>query len=200
MARPDGLEFLHHCRELAKACLGDTQGENRARAVQLSLNPGMDLQRYLLPLLRDPEAEVRRLALLALGPAQDVIVSEELLRWLHDPDPEVRRLCETALRGRKLSENHIQLGRLLTADKAQVRLQVLDHLRKATDLDPGVWLRYLSQDPVPSVRVAAMRAASTQAFVHVPFHDRLEQMCSDPNPSVSQLAQFYLLEKKRLQE
>jgi hypothetical protein len=25
-------------------------------------------------------------------------------------------------------------------------------------------------------------------------------MCSDPNPSVSQLAQFYLLEKKRLQE
>jgi HEAT repeat protein len=196
LGRPEAPEALPACRELARACLTDGDAENRGRAVGLALHPGMDLHRPVLPLLRDPSAEVRRLAMLAVGPAAEVIGTEELLHWLHDPDPEVRRLCEMALRGRKLSDNHIRLGRLLTDEQHQVRLQVLDHLSRAGDLDPGVWLRYLSQDPVPSVRAAAMRAA-TDHFPQVTFSDRLEQMRADPEPSVRQLAGHYLREKKQ---
>jgi hypothetical protein len=58
-------------------------------------------------------------------------------------------------------------------------------------LDPGLWLRRLSHDPSPSVRVAAMRAMTQQNFVDL--SDRIDQMArTDPSPTVCQLAQFYL--------
>lgn len=195
--RPEPGDAVPSCRELAVACFGDAEVENRKCAVQIALHPGMDLQRQVLPLLRDSAAEVRRLAILVVGPAQDVIVSEDLLRWLHDSDAEVRRLCEMALRGRRLPEAHIRLGRLLTHETPQVRMEVLDHLYRAPDLDPGVWLRYLSHDRVPSVRAAAMRASTSGPYESVAFSDRLEQMRSDPSPTVGQLAQHFLPLKKR---
>lgn len=198
LSRPEAPEWVSPCRDLARATLQDPDPDRRTRAVQLALYPGMDLSRQLVPLLRDSLPEVRRMAILALGPDQEVLVTEDLLRWLHDPDPEVRRLTDMALRGRKLPDNHIRLGRLLTDDRPEVRLEVLDHLRRAGDLDPGVWLRHLSHDPVPSVRAAAMRA-STADYARVPFADRLEQMQADPSPTVRQLAQHFLPVKRRLE-
>ncbi len=197
LERPRQAGALIPARELARACFADADADNRARAVRLALHPGMDLRRPVLPLLRDPAAEVRRLAILVVGPATDVIANEDLLRWLHDPDPEVRRLCEVALGGRHLPEDHIRLGRLLTHEEPRVRVQVLDHLYRAEDLDTGVWLRYLSHDQVPSVRAAAMRAATSAPYERVRFSDRLEQMRSDPSPTVGQLAQYFLPVKKR---
>jgi hypothetical protein len=197
MARDDAQAMVAPCRDLARLCLEDADGEVRARAVPLTFYPGMGLQKQLLPLLRDPEPEVRRLALLALGPAPDAITTDELLHWLHDPDPDVRRACEKALNeDRKLSKTHIRLGRLLTHPEPRVRLEVLDHLPRSRDLDPGVWLRHLSHDAMPSVRAAAIRAAATD-FAGVDLRDRLEQMRQDPSPTVGQLAHYYLGQKKR---
>ena len=52
------------------------------------------------------------------------------------------------------------------------------------------WLRRLSHDPAPEVRVAAIRAASEQTLVDL--SDRLDQMArSDPSPTVSQLARYF---------
>ncbi len=134
---------------------------------------------------------VRRAALLAVGPARDVIHDDQLLPCLHDPDPEVRRLCEIALSGRGLRPEYLELGRLLTDPRPAARLRVLDHLAGSTELDPGLWLRRLSHDPSPSVRVAAMRAMTQQHFVDL--SDRIDQMArTDPSPTVCQLAQFYL--------
>ncbi|HJT76361.1 MAG TPA: hypothetical protein VJ739_04090, partial [Gemmataceae bacterium] len=122
---------------------------------------------------------------------ETVVKTENLLRWLHDPDEEVRRTCEAVLRGRNLSEEHLRLGRLLTDDRPATRLQVLSYLRADSDLEPGVWLRLLSVDPEPAVRVAAARAAV--ADPRVDLSDRLDQMVrSDPSPSVSRLARYYL--------
>jgi len=104
-------------------------------------------------------------------------------------------LCEQALRERHLSPSHIRLGRLLTDPRPSYRLEVLDHLVQATDLDPGVWLRHLSHDPKPSVRVAAIRAAY-EVFPQVTFSDRMDQMRADESPTVGQLAQYYLVRKK----
>lgn len=194
LGRPDCAESLGPCRELALACFVDEDPDNRALAAQLALHPGMDLQRQALPLLRDPRPEVRRLAMLVVGPAQNVISTDDLLRWLHDPDPEVSRLCEVALGSRKVPKEHIRLGRMLTDPDHHVRLNVLDELRRAHDIDAGIWLRYLSHDAKESVRVAAARAAVEQRYgTPVDFSDRLEQMSKgDPSPTVRQLMGFQL--------
>jgi HEAT repeat protein len=160
------------------------------RAVKLALRPGMDLLEPVAALLADPAAEVRRAALLAVGPAPQAVPDEGLLPCLHDPDPEVRRLCEAALAGRGLRPEHVRLGRLLTHPSPGVRAEVLDQLHSAPDLDPGVWLRRLSHDPSPAVRAAALRAMTEQTGVDL--SDRVDQMArSDPSPTVCYLARLY---------
>jgi hypothetical protein len=194
LERPDGAELIGPCRELALACFADAAAENRSRAAQLALHPGMDLQQQALSLLRDPSAQVRQLAMLLVGPAPNVLGTDDLLHWLHDPDAEVRRLCEVALESRKVPKDHIRLGRTLTDPDHHVRLNVLDELHRTRDIDAGIWLRYLSHDPKESVRVAAVRAAVEQRFgTPVDLRDRLEQMAkSDPSQTVRQEAGHYL--------
>lgn len=185
-----GVEVRAACRELIATCLRDGNAHNQIVAVRLSQDANFDLLVQVVPLLNDPKPEVRQAALLALGPAPEVLATDDLLLWLHDPDPAVRKLCETALRGRGLPDKHVQLGRFLTDAKPAQRLQVLN-LLKQSDLEPGIWLRRLSHDRVPAVRAAAVRAAAEQPFIDLA--DRLEQMAQDdPSPTVRQLARFYV--------
>jgi hypothetical protein len=183
------------CQDLALQSSKDAQPEMRVRAVTLlvhlarAADPAF-LQR-VVPLLRDPAPSIRRAAVLAVGPSREAVADDELLPLLHDPDAEVCRLVELALRSRGLQENHILLARLISDHRPRARLQVLDHLRDATDLEPGVWLRRLSQDPAPAVRAAAVRAAHFQT--HVDLRERVRQMAQqDPSPTVRQLAEYYL--------
>jgi len=164
-------------------------------AVKLALRDGVDLLEQVVPLLQDRFPEVRRVAVLALGPADHLVRDESLLPCLHDPDPEVRRLCEVALQGRGLQPAHLRLGRLLTDPKPVVRLEVLESLQSAPDLEPGLWLRRLSHDPSPAVRAGAVRMMSQLA--QVDLSDRMDQMArSDPSPTVCSLAQFYLKKQR----
>jgi HEAT repeat protein len=168
----------------------------RLRAIQLGLHSNVDQVETVAGLLNDPAVEVRRAALVAVGPA-DQVLDETLLPCLRDPDAEVRSLCEKALKGRGLSRQHIELARLLTAPEAAQRLQVLDHLGRA-DLEPGVWLRRLSHDPAPSVRAAAVRVMGQ--LTEVNLTDRLSQMAqADPSSTVSYLAAVYLKQVRELQ-
>jgi hypothetical protein len=193
--QPQGCEALRPARDLARAGLEAKAAANRLRAVQLSLHPGMDLLESVVGLMHDPVVEVRRAVLVAVGPADQVVRDEGLLPSLHDPDPEVRRLTEAALRGRGLRPEHLELGRLLTHPDHHMRVRVLDHLREAPDLDPGLWLRRLSHDRKPSVRAAALRVMS--GLTVIDLSDRIDQMAnSDPNPSVAQMARFYLSQKR----
>jgi hypothetical protein len=192
LRRPDHAELQGDCRDLVQVCLHDAEPDNRLHAIPLAQQPGIGLLDQVLGLLSDPSAEVRRAAMLACRQAPEALMkTETLLRWLHDPDEDVRRLCEAVLRGRNLTEEQLRLGRLLTDDRPSVRLQVLNYLHVDSDLEPGVWLRLLSIDPEPAVRVAAMRAAA--ADPRVDLSDRLDQMTQrDPSPTVSQLARYYL--------
>jgi hypothetical protein len=187
-----GPEIREVGRELVRVCLHDGAPENEARAVRLARRPEIQLLEQVVPLLNDPAPEVRRAALLAVGDAPAVIATDDLIQWLHDPDAEVRRLCESALRlARRLPEKHIRLGRLLTDPHPEVRLQVLDCLRRDPDLEPGVWLRRLSHDPDAAVRAAAVRAVAAQDAASLT--GRLQQMAqNDPSPTVRQLARYYL--------
>ncbi len=117
-------EVLQPAREMARAGLRSPEAANRLCTVRLGLQPGMDLLESVVGLLRDPAAEVRQAAILAVGPANQSVPDEGLLPSLHDSDPDVRRLAESALRGRGLQPKHIELGRLLTHPNHQTRLQV----------------------------------------------------------------------------
>jgi hypothetical protein len=66
----------------------------------------------------------------------------------------------------------------------------LQFLHPDGDLDAGVWLRHLSHDNEPVVRIAAV-ATAAEANVDS-LDDRLDQMArSDPSPTVCQLASYY---------
>lgn len=183
-------DWLRACRTMARACLRDDATEIRTRAMRLALRPGIDLIGEIVPLLRDPAPEIRRAAIVAVGPMPEAIATDDLLAWLHDGDDEVRRLCEGVLRGRGLQDHHLKMGRLITDPRPVTRIAVLDYLRQNSDLEPGVWLRRLSRDPAPSVRAATVRFAGEDATVDL--SQRLEQMAhDDPSPTIRQLARFY---------
>jgi hypothetical protein len=188
----DAKVMLDAGRDLVAVALRDEPAANRVRATLLAVRPGMDDLEEVAVLLKDPVAGVRRAALLAVGPADEKVVSAKtLLPVLHDNDPEVRRACEDVLRlDRHLSPQSYQIGWCLYHPDPAQRLNVLDHLRRGADVEPGVWLRELSHDESPAVRLAAVRAMSQQD--RVDLRDRLEQMAEgDPSPTVSQMARLY---------
>jgi hypothetical protein len=127
------------------------------------MHPGVNLRADLVSLLAAPEAEVRRAALFAIGPATDddpVLGDEELFRWLHDPDAGVRQVCYAALTSRGRTDPEIALGRRLTHPDVRERLELLRDLRFDDDVpDTEPWLERLSRDADPAVRAGAARVA-----------------------------------------
>ncbi|MGL4554716.1 MAG: HEAT repeat domain-containing protein, partial [Gemmataceae bacterium] len=197
MGRPRPADVAAVCRTLAREALASPSAAVRVRAVSLCLQPGLDLLEPVAALLKDPAPEVRRAALVAVGPAEAAVTEEALLPCLHDPDGQVRELARSSLLARGLRPEQIELGRLLTHARSRVRLEVLDRLAEVADLDPGVWLRRLSLDGSPAVRAAAARAMGLLPASEM--SDRLEQMArTDPSPTVARLARYYLAQRSRL--
>ena len=165
----------------------------RVQAVVTALRPEVDALDQIRGLIADPDAGVRRAAVLALGPVRDgaepVLGDDELLRCLHDPDDEVRRLCEMGLRSRGRTPRDIRLGRRYTAPDPAERQKLLLDLAYEDELDVAVWLERLTADPDPAVRAGAARVAVER---HADLGDRLEQMSrSDPDGTVRRIADYY---------
>jgi HEAT repeat protein len=176
------------CRSLINKALNDELPRVRIRAIGLALKSGN--VREVACLLNDNVPEVRRAAMLAVGPSSEAIDAEELLRYLHDSDEDVRKICIEALRSRGLGEEHLRLGRLLGDPEPSSRLRVPDLLQQTSDVDSVIWLRRLSHDPCPAVRAAAVRTSAER--IGAAFSDRLLQMSqNDPSPTVRQLAAYY---------
>jgi HEAT repeat protein len=165
----------------------------RVQAVAAALTPGLDALDAIVPLISDPEAAVRRAAILALGPVRDgatpALSDDELIRCLHDSDSEVRTLCEMSLRGRGRSARDIQLGRRYTAPDPAERQKLLNDLADEDHLDVTVWLERLTADPDPAVRAGAARVAVER---HADLSVRLDQMSrTDPDGTVRRIAAYY---------
>ena len=183
------------CHDLALRALRDPEPAPRVLAVNLALKIAKrcdaDVLAKVVPLLRDAAAEVRRAAILAVGTSRPTIADDDLLPLLHDADAEVRRLCELALRSRGLQGNHIILAKLISHHDPAARLQVIDHLKLAPELDPGVWLRRMTEDPNRAVRAAAIRAACRE--FPVDLRERIRQMAlSDDSETVRNIARTQL--------
>jgi hypothetical protein len=189
LAYTHDTEIIKPCQDLTLACLQDSEAKNRARAVELALNPNLDLAKPAAALLNDSAPEVRRGAMLAVGVAKDAVMTDDLLPWLHDSDMEVRHLCELELRGRGLQDDQLLLGRLITDPSAKKRLEVLNYLHPSAGghLDAGVWLRHLSHDSAPEVRFAAIRVIQEDGLDEL--NDRIDQMArNDPSPTICDFA------------
>jgi hypothetical protein len=191
---PPAQTDLH--RRLALEALTAKDAELRARGARLAMHAPLQndeaLMERVVPLLKDGSPEVRRAAVLAVGLAEKIISADDLLPLLHDADPEVRRLCEKALGGRGLGPAHIRIARKITDARPGERLEVVHYLLRMDDLDPGVWLQRLSQDPAPAVRAAAIRLGAEDPGESA-FAERVAQMArEDPSETVRQLAAHYL--------
>lgn len=183
-------------RDLLRQILRKGDAASRVDAISVIMRTQTDLYEDLVARLDDPVAEVRRACILAIGPATEKVREDVLLGALHDNDSEVGRLAELALSARGLSPEHIRLGKLLTDPDPSRRLEVLDLVQGSPDLDEKLWLERLSHDRAASVRAAAARALSARFGIDA--QDRLRQMAgSDPSPSVSRIAGFYLGQQGR---
>lgn len=167
--------------------------EVRIQAIAAALRPEVDCLEEIAPLLQDPDVEVRRVAVLALGPVRDgsqpAVNDDGLLRCLHDSDSEVRRLAEMGLRSRGRSPRDIRLGRRYAAPEPAERQKLLIDLAYEEELDVSVWLERLTTDADPAVRAGAARLAAERK---TNLGGRLEQMGrSDPDATVRQIAEYY---------
>ena len=182
------------CRELVRIGLKSPSAEGRVRAVRLAMRPEFALRTETVPLLDDTSAEVRRAAMLAIGPMNanvPVIEDEVLFKWLHDADLEVRDLCASALATRGLDEAQVALARKLSSPSPSDRLSLLMDLRFSRDViaDPGPWLERLSRDADPAVRAGTTRVAFECRLHFAGWADRLAD--ADPDATVRRLAGYY---------
>jgi hypothetical protein len=188
---PDAVE---RCRTLVSGGLGVTDAGAKRRAVRLAAAPQFGLKKEIVPLLKDQSAEVRREAMLAVGPlgiGEPVIEADDLFPWLNDVDDEVRMLCEAALSTRGLTPEQIDAGRKLTHPEASERLTLVLEIargRNGVFRDPGPWLERLSRDADPAVRAATARVAYESRLTFAGWLDRL---ADDPDPTVRQIAVYH---------
>jgi len=168
--------------------------EAKAAACRVATRPGIDLAEAVVPLLADPDAAVRKAAVLAVGPASPgtpVIGEEELFKLLSDPSATVRQVAAASLGMRGLDPQQIELGRKLAHPDARERMALLLELKFAGEVvkDPGPWLMRLSKDADPAVRAGAARVAFECRVSDIGWMDELAER--DPDPLVRQIAGHY---------
>ncbi|MCE9529842.1 MAG: HEAT repeat domain-containing protein [Planctomycetes bacterium] len=190
-----GAEAASKARTFVSAALKDRSAEHRIEGIKIARRIDLNLLPAVVPMLNDPEADVRLAAMVALGPISEgggdsvLVSSEELLHWLHDPDADVRQMCEMSLRSRNLRDRDIRLGRMLTNPDPKDRLKLLLELPDDEDANLSVWLQRLSNDPDSAVRAGAARVAAER---RVDFIERLDQMMTtDPDGTVRKIAEHY---------
>ena len=171
-----------------------TDPADRVQAIRAVMKTPTELS-TIVPLLADPVVDVRRAAILAVGPTPadgpTVVGPEELFPCLHDADRDVRELAVSALKSRGLDDGQVELARQLVSPNAADRLQLLHDLaiEHATIPDPSPWLERLSRDPEPAVRAGTARVAHERRLRFTSWLDRLAD--HDPDPTVRQVAGWY---------
>ena len=186
---PDA-EVSGHAAAVVKGGLSAASPDAKVHAVALASLPEINLKAEVVPLLNDPQPQVRGAAMAAVGPAcaPVVIGDEELFHWLNDADLIVQARCESALLTRGMDGDQIAAARRLAHPDAAERLKLLVDLRYGRDglRDPGPWLERLSRDADPAVRAGAARTA---VECRLTFLGWLDKLCTDdPDGTVRQVA------------
>ena len=184
-------ENVSRYRELARAGLADNAPPVQLAAISLAMLSPLRMADEIAPCLASSSSEVRRAALVVLGPNPDAVTEDAILPLLHDSDEQNAALARSALLSRGLSDDQIRLGRLLADPSPAQRLLVIDHLDDGSHVDVNMWLKRLSHDTSPAVRSAAARAMAQASSPDLA--ERLAQMAEgDPSPTVSRLTRHFM--------
>ncbi len=188
---PDDSELATHRQTIIHVALSSEQSAVCISAIKMVLKHEPNLKQEIVGKLNHASAEVRRAAMMAVGPhdgkSTPVIADDELFRWLHDADWEVRTLCEASLAGRGLDVEQVNFARKSSHPEASERLSLLNDLGRYRN--PSAWLQRLSQDPDPAVRAGAARLGYECRLTFTTWIDRMIE--ADPDASVRTIAAFY---------
>jgi len=188
---PDDSELALQRQTVIREALSSEQSAVCISAIKLVLKHEPSLKPEIVGKLNHASAEVRRAAMMAVGPhdgkSTPVIADDELFRWLHDADWEVRTLCEASLAGRGLDAEQVNFARKSSHPEASERLSLLNDLGRYRN--PSAWLQRLSQDPDPAVRAGAARLGYECRLTFTTWIDRMIQ--DDPDANVRTIAAFY---------
>ena len=190
---PNDPQVAVRVKEIVHATAKSESVDVRVQAIAAAMRPEVNCLDAIVGLVNDPAVEVRRAAVLAIGPVRDgsrpVLADDSLLRCLHDQDEEVRRLAEMSLKSRGRTARDIRLGKRYAAPDPAERQKLLVDLAYEDDLDVTVWLERLTNDSDPAVRAGAARVAAER---RADLGDRLGQMSkSDPDATVRRIAEYY---------
>ena len=156
------VELVESLKLMVSSGVRSDSARVQIQTITAALWPALDCLEETTVCLKSQHREVRKAAILALGPATKKINEEILLPGLHDEDLDIVQLTQSALQARWLRDDQIRLDKLMADPKPTKRLEVLDHLSATRDINPALWLRKLSNDPSPAVRAAAMRAMAQE--------------------------------------
>lgn len=181
----DWKKALH--REVVRT-LGDREPSVRASAVSALAALPIDAEAQpAVTLLDDPAPQVRLAVVRGFARRRALISEETLLPRLWDASTQVAQATDQALLARGLSAEHIGLGKMVVHPQVRMRISAVDSILKRPELDPVVWLLFLSHDGDASVRARAVEALASHDEPRV--LERLGEMASaDPSVEVRQAA------------
>lgn len=170
--------------------LADVDGSVRARAVgALSALP-IDLKAApAAACVNDPNFEVRLYVLAGFANRRELLDEESIVGLLYDPVPAVATSAETVLKQRGLTPEQIGLCKLVVHPLSHMRSSVIPMLQARTDIDPTIWLIFLSRDKDQAVAMKAVEALGQSSDTQA--RQRLVEMANDPrlSPDLREAAQ-----------
>lgn len=149
--------------QLVQPHLKDTEIPSRLAAMRcLAALPIDAAAAPALELLHDKEPFVRAETLRHFAGRSGLLPEEQLLSLSQESESMVARSAELALLSRGISEKQIELGRAILSKNPRDRMDVIGKLDESMDIDPGIWLARLVEDPDASVRLKALEAIASR--------------------------------------
>jgi HEAT repeat protein len=141
--------------------------------------------------LKDDHPGVRGEVLKDFAGRPTLLTEEMIIPLLHDANPVVADLAAAVLKGRGLDQEQLGLCRLIAHPRPELRASAVPLLLERTDIDPVLWLIYLSRDGDATVRLKAVEALAGR--ITPESLPRLREMAAaDPSPAVRKAAEKLL--------
>jgi len=171
-----------------------TDGDPKARTAAVACLGALPLNRGAEPasrLITDTDPGVRLQVLISFSDRPALLSEEAILPLLYDANGLVPPLAERILKSRGLSPDQIGLGKLVAHPRADMRASAIPFLKDRKDIDPVLWLVYLSRDSDESVRLSALEALAGRDAPEA--RQRVSEMASgDVSAKVRQAAEKHV--------
>jgi HEAT repeat protein len=174
--------------QLAVRALADPDATVRVMAVAaLAALPLPDQAAPAVAAVRDEHPDVRYQVLAGFRDRRELLDEEAILPLLFDPVPRVAQMAETVLKHRGLTPDQIGLGKMVVHPLPKMRASAITLLRERSDIDPTVWLVYLSRDSDDEVRAEAVAALAENPTLEA--RERLAEIAAtDASPTIREAA------------